>query len=282
MADLGTLQRFGTLFGEGYLPSVGSWVQVAPLQNLTTILNAFNTLGPQSLEIFLFDPGGNLVGSPVVTTLQPGRALRIDIEDLVPLADLPFEGSIWMWAKGATSEGSIGLQAVDLDFIDRSLPAGHVLGSVHLMYDFIDTLGIPPYLDLLSPRVLVAETPEGAPRYQNFLGLAHALVTSDLSGPEIELTLSNGVGETLTSDPAISIAHLGSWFGDLSSVFPTIQEFLMLDGEKRGYGVINVREKNAVQKGLCAMIKVVDLVNGSMLVDHLNDRSFARPAMKEF
>ena len=32
---------------------------------------------------------------------------------------------------------------------------------------------------------------------------------------------------------------------------------------------------------LAGMVKVIDVVNGSMLVGHISDRSFARPTMKE-
>ena len=61
MADAVTLARFWQLYESGYLPSVGSWVQVAPDSDLTTVLNAFNSLGEQQLEIFLIDQSGSTV-----------------------------------------------------------------------------------------------------------------------------------------------------------------------------------------------------------------------------
>ena len=281
MADAATLQRFATLYGDGFLPSVGSWVQVAPAQGLTTILNAFNTLGNQQVELFLFDVGGTTVYNGTYD-IQTNHTLRLDLEDVVPSDALPFEGSLWMWAKGDTNEGALGLQAIDLDFVDRDMPAGHVMGSVHLIFDFINTLSIPPYMDLVTPRILVGETPEGSPTHQNFLGLAHAIVSlGDATGCELEITVSNEAGDTLAANQTIVLPALGSWFGDLHVLFPTLPEFLMRPGEKRGYGVVNVREKNSKRAGLAGMVKVVDVVSGSMLVGHLNDRHFARPAMKD-
>lgn len=281
MADATTIQRFAQLYTSGYLPSVGAWVQVAPGQGLTTILNAFNTLGNQDVEMFLFDAAGNTVYTGT-HTIQTNHTLRLDLEDVVPSGALPYEGSMWMWCKGDTSEGNLGLQAIDLDFVDHNMPAGHIMGSVHFIFDFINTLGIPPYMDMVTPRILVGETPEGSPTHQNFLGLAHVLVSlSDVSGCELEITVSNEDGETLDANQTVVLPALGSWFGDLQVLFPNLPEFLMRPGEKRGYGVVNVREKNSKQSGLAGMVKVVDVVSGSMLVGHLNDRHFARPAMKD-
>lgn len=281
MADPAILQQFVSLFQAGYFPSVGAWVQVDPDNGLTTILNAFNTLGNQEVELFCFDPAGNTVATSQLA-IQTNHTLRLDLEDIIPADALPFEGNVWLWCRGATSEGSIGLQAIDLDFIDRSRPAGYVMGSVHLLYDFIDTLSIPPYMDLVSPRLIVDQTPEGGPAYQNFLGVAHVLVAGiDLSGPELEITMTNEAGETMAANQTIVVPTLGSWFGDVQVLFPGMPEFLAGSGGGRGYGTINVREKNSAVKGLTGMLKVVDVVNGSLLVGHLNDRSFARPAMKE-
>ena len=283
MTDLVTLQRFVELASNGYIPSVGAWVQIDPANNLTTVLNAFNTLGDQSLELFLLNQSGYLVGAPIERTLERHKALRLDLEAVVDAANLPFEGSLWVWALGEPREGHLGLQAIDLDFVDRTRPAGHVLGSVHLIFDFINTLGIPPYLDLLSPRVLVEETPEGAQRYRNFLGLAQVPVSGDaaLEPARLEIRLSNEAGETRTAEQVVQLPTLGSWFGDLNALFGDFSEFLRRDGERRGYGVVNVREKNDTTVGMAGMIKVVDTVSGEMLVDHLNDRHFARPAMKD-
>jgi len=281
MADSATITRFAQLYQDGYLPAVGSWVQVAPSQGLTTILNAFNTLGNQSFEIFLFDSDGHQVFNDSAT-IQTNHTLRMDLEDVVPADALPFEGSIWTWCKGDTNEGSLGLQAIDLDFIDHNMPAGHVVASVHLIFDFINTLGIPPYMDMVTPRLLVGETPEGGPTHRNYLGLAHVLVgLSDTSGCELVLTVSNEDGQDLEANQTIVLPALGSWFGDLQVLFPTLPEFLMRSGEKRGYGAVNVREKNSEVAGLAGMIKVVDVVSGAMLAGHFNDRHFARPAMKD-
>jgi len=281
MADFAILQRFGELLNSGYFPSVGSWVQVDPANGLSTIVNAFNTLGNQSMELFMFDQLGNRVGTDVTLQVATGKAQRFDLETLIPAASLPFEGSLWLWCRGDTAEGNIGLQAIDLDFTDRNRADGYVLGTVHLLFDFINTLGIPPYLDLVSPRIMVDETPEGAPRYQNFLGMAHTPVSAgDLSGGDIVLTISNEDGETLTSAP-IALPLLGSWYGDLGVLFPELPDFLPPTGSRRGYGVLGIREQAARQVGLCAMVKVVDRVSGALAVDHCNDRSFARPAMKD-
>lgn len=280
MADLAILQNFQTLLANGYIPSVGAWVQVDPANNLTTVMNTFNTLGTQEIEIYLFDPLGNTVGTSQTMSLDTNQVLRLDLETIVPTQALPFEGNIWVWCRGATMEGSIGLQAIDLDFIDRSRPAGHVLASVHLIIDFLDTLAIAPYLDLVSPRLLVDETPEGAFKYQNYLGVAHVPV-GGISGPSLDITVTNEAGEMQTANQTVQVPTLGSWFGDIAVLFPDLVDFLRRPGEKRGYGTINVREKSGARIGLAGMLKVVDLVRGSMLVGHLNDRAFARPAMKE-
>jgi len=282
MADLAVLSRFGDLLNAGYFPSVGAWAQVDPGQGLSTVLNAFNTLGPQSLELFFFDQAGNRVGSDVALTVGTNQARRWDLETLLPAGSLPFEGSLWAWCRGDTSEGNLGLQAIDLDFTDRNRPDNYVLATVHLIFDFLDTLGIPPYLDLLCPRIPVDQTPEGAPRYQCFLGMAHSPTSaSDLQGGEIELSISNHAGEVLAGNQTIPLPLLGSWYGDLAVIFPDLPDFLPPSGLKRGYGVLSIREAQARRVGMCAMVKVVDRVSGAMLVDHCTDRSFARPAMKD-
>lgn len=278
MTDIATLQRFDTLYRTRAIPSIGSWVQIDP--PLTTMLNAFNTLGPQSIELFLFDSAGERVGEPFARTIGTHQLLRVDLATLLPDASA-FEGCVWVWSRGETDEGSLGLQAIDLEFIDRDRPPGHVLGSVHLIFDFLDTLGIAPWLDLVSPRVIVGRTPEGAPAFRNYLGLAHIPFNgTSLGGADIELTVSNQRGEQRRAEP-FHLPVLGSWFGDLESVFGDLTSFLMGDDENRGYGVVNVREANGALAGMAGMIKVVDAVSGEMLVGHLNDRNFARPAMKD-
>jgi hypothetical protein len=282
MTDLVALARFGELVSEGYIPSVGSWVQVVPGDGLTTRLNAFNTLGEQSIEMYIFDRAGDRVAPVKTYTVPTSTALRLDLEDIIDASALPFEGSLWIWAKGATDEGAIGLQSIDMDFIDRAQPEGHTLGTVHLMFDFINTLGLPPFLDLVSPRVLIEKTPEGAPRYQNYLGLAHIpLNAGDYSGPKLDISVSNEAGETIRASNQVTIPTLGSWFGSLEALIPELTDFLLPEGTTRGRGVVNVRELDSRQTGLACMIKVQDMVSGQLLVDHLNDRNFARAAMKD-
>lgn len=281
MADIATLQRFSELYGAGYLPSVGAWVQVAPGLGLTTFINVFNTLAKQEIEYFLFNTDGNTVYQDA-HTLPTGQTLRIDLESVVPAAALPFEGSMWVWCKGDTDEGSIGLQAIDLEFVDRNMPEGHVMGGVHLIFDFLNTNGTPPYLDLVSPRLLVGETPEGGAQYQNFVGLSHVVLgISSLTGPELVLTISDESGRVISASETITLPPLGSWFGDLQAIFPNIQTDLMRSGQKRGYGTLNVRAVDDAVVGLAGMVKIVEVESGAMLVDHLNDRNFARPAMKD-
>jgi hypothetical protein len=278
MSDPQTLARFSELSSAGYVPSIGGWVQVAPNLGLSTVLNAFNTLGPQTIELFLMDQAGDPVHTEVVTVAS-FAALRLDLETIIPAASLPFEGSIWLWTRGATSEGSIGLQAVDLDFIDRARPEGYTAGSVHLMFDFLDTLQIPPYLDLVSPRLLAEKTPEGSDRFQNYLGLAQVPITDD-SGSTLELTVSDQSGETMAA-ATLDVPMLGSWFGSLEALFGGLPEFLIGDGGSRGYGTLGVRDRDGDVNGLVGMLKVVDVVTGEMTVNHLNDRAFARPAQKD-
>lgn len=278
MTDQATLERFNVLNGQSYVPSIGGWVQVAPALGLSTVLNVFNTLGPQTIEIFLLDQAGDPVHTQVleVGTFQ---ALRLDLETVIPASALPFEGSLWVWCKGDTNEGSIGLQSIDLDFIDRDRPDGYAAGSVHLMFDFLDTQGIPPYLDLVTPRVLVETTPEGSPRYQNYLGVAQVPISSYIE-PLIELTIRNEAGATMTP-VTVPLPVIGSWFGSLEALFPGLADFLTPSGGTRGYGTLGVRDYYGGRNGMVAMLKVVDVVTGEMMVNHLNDRSFARPAQKE-
>ena len=278
MTDQATLERFSLLYADSYVPSIGGWVQVAPSLGLSTVLNAFNTLGTQTIELHLLDQAGDPVHSEV-RELGSFQALRLDLETIIPANSLPFEGCIWVWCKGATSEGHLGLQAIDLDFIDRNRPDGYAAGSVHLMFDFLDTGGIPPYLDLVTPRVLAETTPEGSTRYLNYIGLAQVPI-SDYYPPTMELTLSNEAGDSLAA-AWVPLAVSGSWFGSLESLFPGMADFLILDGETRGYGTLGVRDSLGGRNGLVAMLKVVDVLTGEMMVNHLNDRSFARPAQKE-
>lgn len=278
MADSTILGRISMLAGQAYIPSVGSWVQIAP--PVTTILNAFNTLGRQSMELWVLDIDGNATSAIRQYTLETNRALRLDLAELVPPERQPFEGSVWVWSKGDTNEGSIGLQAIDLDFVDQSRPAGHVLGSVHIIYDFFNTSNLAPWMDLVTPRVLAARTPEGADRYANYLGVAHVLVSNYLEGPNLQITLANDAGEVRVADP-VAVPLLGSKYLNLEALFPDLADFLIPAGQTRGYGVLNVRDAAARPIGLCAMLKVIDKVTGEMLVDHLNDRNFARPAQKE-
>jgi len=277
--DSVTLSAFGELDAAGYVPSIGGWVQIAPDQDLTTTLNAFNTLGAQSLEIWLINQSGYAVAHARPDPVESNHCLRVDLETLIGSADLPFEGSVWVWSKGETDEGSIGLQAIDLDFLDRSRPDGYTAGSVHLMFDFLNTLDIEPYLDLVSPRLMAERTAEGSERYMNYLGLAHVPVR-ELQDASLEITVTNEDGQEWVSEP-ISVPVLGSWFGSLEALFPGLSDFLIPAGGSRGYGAVNVRDLSGYTIGLVCMIKVVDLLTGEMSVNHLNDRSFARPAMKD-
>ena len=281
MADLATLQRFGQLYSAGYIPSVGAWVQVDPDNGLTTIFNAFNTLGNQLLELTLADPSGDTVATYVPdSALGTNKTLRLDLEDLFDPDDLPFEGCIWVWAKGDDSQGAIGLQSIDLDFVDRSRPAGHTLGSVHLIFDFLNTLGQGPYMDYVGPRIMTAETPEGSQRYLNYLGLAHIPLDLGNSGATVVITITNEDGDTWSADP-IELASMGSWFGSLEALFPGLPDFLAREDGTGGYGALGVQEASNRITGLCGMVKLVDVLTSTMLVNHINDRNFARPAQKE-
>ncbi len=282
MTDYASLIRFGELLDADYIPSVGAWVQIDKDAGLTSILNAFNTLGEQTIELFMFNQAGDSVGETFKTKLATNETLRLDLEDLLPAGTKKFEGAIWLWCKGADSEGSIGLQAIDLDFVDRNLPKGFTLGSVHIIFDFLNTLNIAPWLDLVSPRVMVGKTKEGGPRFRNYLGLAHIPIndgSDEFPEPELVVTIANQEGETKVAAP-IKVPILGSVFVHLESLFPDMPDFLMGDGTS-GYGSVGVRDKNSNLLGLASMIKVVDVQSGSMLVNHLNDRNFARPAMKD-
>ncbi len=279
MPDYARMQRFQDLLVDGYLPSVGAWVQIAPGAGLTTWLNAYNTLGPQTMEVCLIDQAGFTIGEVLQTTLESQKVLHTDLETLLPEGDA-FEGSVWVWSKGATPEGSIGLQAIDVQFVDRNRPAGHIMGGVHLIVDFQNTLNIPPWLDLVCPRILVDETPEGAPRYRNYVGVASV----PLGSPDalaLEMTLGNQAGETRVAEEEVRLDALGSAFVDVESLFPDMADFLRVGDGKRGYGTLGVKAVDGQFTGLAGMVKVVDQVSGELLVGHLNDRFFARPAMKE-
>ncbi len=283
MADLAILAHFASLLDDGWDPSVGAWAQVDLANDLTTRLNAFNTLGTQALEIYLFDPNGDQVGTTWVGSIDTNQTLRLD---LAGLAGGPFEGSVWVWSKGDTDEGSIGLQAIDLDFINLGDPE-YTLGTNHLMFDFFDTLGAffrslgesDPYVDLVSPRLLVDES-DGGPLYDNYLGIAHIPLRGD-TGAQLEITVTNDDGDSQSK--TVSIPTLGARFDHLESLFPGLPQFLMRDGETRGYGAVSVRALSDDVGGLCGMVKVQlrpQDGRGMMMVGHLNDRYFARPAMK--
>jgi hypothetical protein len=284
MADPVALQDAQALAGAGYQVAVGSWVQCAPALGLTTVLNAFNMLGSQQLELRLFDQAGNRAGS-AKHSLGTHQSLRLDLETIVDPGKLPFEGCLWSWGKGSTVEGNLNFQGIDLDFIDRNQPTGHVMGSVHLITDFTNTLGLGPYIDLVCQRIMVESTPEGGQRYQNFLGLCFAptnlfLGSTGNSVAQLVVTLRNESGDKLVSDQVISLSPMASWFGDLAVLFPELDAFLTPPGKTRGFGTLEVQEKSAQTIGMAGMVKVVDTLTGAMLVDHLNDRNFSRPAQK--
>lgn len=283
MADAAALQDVQALASAGYQVAVGSWVQMDPSLGLTTRLNAFNLLGQQQLELRLFDQAGNKVGSSR-QTLQTNQSLRLDLETIVDAGKLPFEGCLWSWGKGG-SEGNLNFQGIDLDFIDRNQPEGHVMGTVHLITDFANTLSLGPYVDLVCQRIMVETTEEGGQRYQNFLGLAFAptnifLGSTGTTPAELVITLRNENGDQLVSDKVVSLSPMASYFGDVATLFPTINEFLTPPGKRRGFGVLGVQEKSAQIVGVAGMVKVVDTLTGALLVDHLNDRNFSRPAQK--
>jgi len=284
MADPAVLNDVQALAGAGYQVAVGAWVQLAPELSLTTRLNAFNTLGQQDLTLQLFDNRGNLAGRSehVVKTFE---TLRLDLETIVDPGKLPFEGALWSWGKGQTPEGNLNFQGIDLDFINRQRPAGHVMGSVHLITDFSNTLGIGPYVDLLGPRIIMEATPEGGQRYQNFLGLAFAptnlfLGSTPNAQANLVVTVTNQAGETMTAPQPLAIPPLGSWFGDLAFLFPGLEEFLAVPGQARGFGAIGVQEAGNALIGVAGMVKVRDTLSGELMVSHLNDRHFSRPAQK--
>lgn len=284
MADPIALQDVQALAGAGYQVAVGSWVEIDPAAGLTTVLNAFNMLGPQQLELRLFDAAGNRAGSSK-HTLATTETLRLDLQTIVDAGKLPFEGCLWCWGKGGTAEGNLNFQGIDLDFVDRNQPAGHVRGSVHLITDFTNTLGLGPYIDLVCPRIMVEATEEGGQRYQNFLGIAFAptnifLGSTSSATAEMVVTLRNEKGDVMSANKTLLLPPMGSWFGDLAQLFPDMAAFLTPSGQKRGYGVLNVQEKLAATIGMAGMVKVVDTMTGAMLVDHLNDRNFSRPAQK--
>ena len=84
MTDPATLERFSTLLSNDYVPSVGGWVQVDLNAGVSTVLNAFNTLGPQSVELFLIDQAGQVsearlprTGSHLVTGADIGPDGRL-------------------------------------------------------------------------------------------------------------------------------------------------------------------------------------------------------------
>ena len=276
MTDWNYLQKLADLTQDGYLPTLGAWVQVAG--PVTTRLNAFNTLSSQHLVVALLDQDGDLAGPLWEGTVPAGRALRLDLATL--LTKPPFEGAVWVAAKGEDGKGDIGIQAMDLDFIATSRPAAHVLGTVHMMQDFYNTLGIAPWLDLLSPRVTIEVGPDGEALTTNFLGLAHHPIDS-ADGSELEIRVANEAGEWLVAKDHLKVPALGSAFLALEVLMPTLREHLVKPGATRGFGTVNVREMTpGGTVGLCAMLKVTDNETGDFRVDHLNDRHFAKPTQK--
>ncbi len=282
MADLVTMAHFDSLSARGHLPSIGAWVQVDPDRELTTVLNAFNTLGKQTTELWLLDQEGSGVANRTVT-IETNHTLRLDPETMLDPSDLPFEGSIWVWSLGAeASEGNLGLQAIDLDFVDRARPDGYTAASVHIIFDFINTLSMGPWLELISPKVVAERTHEGSDRYLNYIGMAHIVLHTDGGlprRPRLLLTLYNDQGDSRVSDPIVLEPH-GSFFGALEFVFPGMHEFLATDSS-HGQGIVEITAADGEIEGMAAMIKVVDQLSGEMMVSHLNDRNFARPALKE-
>ncbi len=155
-----------------------------------------------------------------------------------------------------------------------------MLGTVHLMQDFFNTLGLPPWLDLISPRLMVGYDEAGAPRWTNFLGLAHHPVTSGQPA-RVQVRVANTDGEWLDAPEPLVVPLFGSRFVSIESLIPGLDEHLGVQGTQPAFGAINVREVTpAGQIGLCAMLKVTDNETGDFLVDHLNDRHFAKPTQK--
>lgn len=279
MPDWKMVEKFVNMIQDGYLGTLGAWVQIA--SPITTRLNAFNTLEKQHVNIGLFDQGGFLKGEIWDGTIDSGHALRLDLATLLGPDAPPFEGAVWVACKGQDAgEHNLGLQAIDLDFVDTSRPEGHVLGTVHVIQDFFNTLGIAPWLDLVSPRVLVEVDEIGAPRYTNYLGMAHHPVSSADSAV-IEVRVANEAGEWLAAEQKITVPVFGSAFVSLETLIPGLPAHLMGPGGTRGYGAVNLREVTAgAQVGLCAMLKVTNNETGDFMVDHLNDRHFAKPTQK--
>ncbi len=272
------MQKIAELVQGGYLVTLGAWVQINSM--VTTRLNAFNTLSDQHLYAVLFDEKGDTVGGLWEGNLTAGRALRLDLRTLLPAGTDSFEGAIWIAARGADGTANLGIQAMDLDFIDLSRPEGHVLGTVHVMQDFFDTLDIPPFLDLLSPRVILGRDSDGADRWTNYLGMASFPIASVDPGA-FEIRIANEAGDWLVADDLVSLPPFGSEFLSLNALFPDLHEHLGASGEDIGFGVLNVRETSEGKSiGLCAMLKVVSNETGDFMVDHLNDRHFAKPTQK--
>ncbi len=278
MVDVLVAQKLNDLYLDGYLPSVGAWVQVAG--SVTTRLNAFNTLGEQHMFVGLLDQAGNMVGEWWEGTLPDGQALRLDLATLLPPGVTSFEGSTWMLCKGTTAPSNLGLQAIDLDFIDTSRPEGHVMGTVHVIQDFFNTLGIAPWLDLISPRVMVEIYDDDASRFTSYLGMAH-FPTEGLESAVLEVRLANETGDWIEANKTVEIDFMGSAFVSVESLFPTMRDHLVAPGERLGFGALNVREITPNGRvGLCAMLKVVNNETGDFMVNHMNDRHFAKPTQK--
>ncbi len=99
-------------------------------------------------------------------------------------------------------------------------------------------------------------------------------------GCSIVITVTNEAGEDWSAEP-LALNSMGSWFGSLEALFPGLPDFLAREDGSGGFGSVGVREENDRVTGLCGMVKLVDVLTSSMLVNHINDRNFARPAQKE-
>ena len=278
MVDVMAAQKLNDLTQDGYLASVGAWVQVAG--PVTTRLNAFNTLGEQHMFVGLLDQAGNMVGDWWEGTLPDRHALRLDLATLLPAGITLFEGAVWLLCKGTGAPSNLGLQAMDLDFVDTSRPKGHVMGTVHVIQDFFNTLGIAPWLDMVCPRVMVELDGDGASRWTSYLGMAH-FPTQGLEPAVLQVRLANESGDWIEASKTIQIPFMGSAFVSVESLFPTMHDHLLGPGEQLGFGALNVREITpGGHVGLCAMLKVVNNETGDFMVNHLNDRHFAKPTQK--
>ncbi len=270
--------RFGDLRRQGYQPAVGSWVQVLPSMGLSTVWDLGNFLGPQEIEVFLIDPDGLIAVEFRVDRLPAFARHRVDLGEYLP-PDTPFEGTLWVWARGLDGPALSGT-TMGLEFVDSTRPEGYCAASVHMLFDFFDTLDQPPFVDLVSPLVRVETTREGSPRFLNYLGIASLPIgsgTPDSGAPELQISLSNASGAQQLSD-RIPLELFGSSFRSLESLFPGMHEFLAGTAD-RGAGTVGVREASDAVTGIGAMLKVTDVLTGELCADHLIDRWFSRVSL---